>query len=195
MCLCTWYWMLGWSTKKKCFSILPCWMWTYQVSAWTVYNIIVANFAMWKQNTDFTVIGWWCFCPLWLLLVLVVLFYNLLSYCCKRDIFHCMYFGNFYWCILYVLQFSVVNLSDIVKFLISIKLWIIKYRIDVSVNDSFCFYHSKHHLPFQTYFLFLLQSRKMCLWLMIIWTVSIKRTSCDHQSCFSWIIIWNVIPL
>ena len=96
------------------------------------------------NNTDFTVIGWWYFCPLWLLLVLVVLFYNLLFYCCKRDIFQCMFFGNFYWCVLYLLQFSVVNLSDIVKFFVSIKLWIIKYRIDVSVNDSFCFFEVRH---------------------------------------------------
>jgi len=139
--------------KKMYFSILPCWLWTYKVSAWTVFNILVANFTMCKQNTDFTVIGCWCFCPLWLFLVLVVLFYNLLSYCCKRGIIQCMYFGNFYWCILFLLQFSVENWSDIVKFLISIKLWILKYRIDVSVNDSFCFYYTKHHLPFQTYFL------------------------------------------
>lgn len=168
-------------------------MWTYHVSAWTVFNILDANFAICKQNTDFTVTGW-CFCPLWLLLVLVVLFYNLLSYCCKREIFLCMCFGNFYWCILYLLQFSVVNWSDIVQFHIYIKLWIIKYRFDVPVNDSFCFYYTKHHLPFQTYFLLLLHSHKMCLSLMIIWTVSIKRTSCDHQSCSSCIIIWN-IPL
>lgn len=152
MCLCTWYWILGWSSKKCIFPF--CSVGCGPINDLLEQcNILVANFTVCKQNTDFTVI-WWCFCPLWLLLVLVVLFYNLLSYCCKRDILHCMYFGNFYWCILYLLLFSVVNWSDIVKFLISIKLWIIKYRIDVSVNDIFCFYYTKHHLPFQTYFIF-----------------------------------------
>lgn len=90
ICLYTWYWILGWSAKKLC--VFP-----FCLSSLTVFNTLVANFTVCKQNTHFTLIGGWCFCLLKLLLVMVVLFYNLLSYFCKRNIFQCMYFGNFYW--------------------------------------------------------------------------------------------------
>lgn len=49
MCLCTWYWILGWSTKKMYFSILPCWMWTIKYLLEQCFNILVANLAMCKQ--------------------------------------------------------------------------------------------------------------------------------------------------